>query len=149
VSTFDIAPNPNLGDAMPIIGASRTPVMTSAEFYGVKAPAPRPDHRGEHPSRAAELLPPGGTPSRGPTQRRYISREEALAQQIARQASQQAEAATAAANAVGPRALTEAVADLQAAVAALRTLTEQQAAVIEQQQARIDSLEGGGTGDAA
>ncbi len=136
MSTFDIPIDPRLGNARPIVSVSGSQVQTSAQFFGVKPPAERPDHRGKRPpSDAPTTLPPYGSPSRGPVERRHISREDANAQ-IARQAAQ-------------------AGAQQTLDVGALQSQVAAQAAVIAQLEAnnaalaaRLDALEGG-TGEAA
>jgi hypothetical protein len=86
------------------------------------------DHRGEQQTET-QTLPPYGAPSRGPVERRVISREEALTARAAQGAAQQATS-------------DEVIAALRVELQAQRDLATRQAAQIQQLLERLDAIDG-------
>jgi hypothetical protein len=130
--------NPENG--IPIISLTRTPVQQSHQLhpYLQKDHSTRIDRRGERPqSDALTILPAYGAPSRGPVERRVISREEAN-EAIARQAAQ-----VGAQQALDVGALQSQVAAQAAVIARQDERLQRQDAQIEALQSRLDALEGG------
>jgi hypothetical protein len=90
----------------------------------------RVDRRGERSQTETGMLPPYGAPSRGPVERRVISREEALSARAAQGAAQQATSDP------------EAFHALKVELEAQRALATRQAAQIQQLLERLDAIDG-------
>jgi hypothetical protein len=139
--TFDISPNPNLGDARPIIGVARTPVRQSHELHPNLRHTARPDgprdFRGDAP---IQHQPVGISPSKGNiTNRQYRSAEEAVAQnlRVAMQAAPE------------PTIDAEAFHSLKIELQAERERSARLERQLEQVLARLDAMDGGEPPEAA